>query len=50
MNLIGSVIMASGLFVGNVLFYGLVRRKWKDGVGIGLIAASLYLPTAYFFF
>ena len=49
MNIIGSVIMAAGLFVGNVFFHGLVRRKWKDGVAIGLIAAGLFLPVAFFF-
>jgi len=33
--------LCAGVFVGNVLFQGIMKKKWFDGVCIGGIAAIL---------
>lgn len=35
--------LALGVFVGNMLFHGLVGGDWKKGLAIGTIAAVLVL-------
>ena len=44
--------MMVGIFIGN-LFYGIVFKKsWRDGVGIGLLAAGILwiIVSVYNFF
>ncbi len=40
--------LAAGVFVGNLLLYGIFFKDWPRGLGVGVIAALLVLAIGFF--
>lgn len=39
---------ALGMFVCNLLFYGIVYKDWARGFWVGIIAAIIFIPLTIF--
>lgn len=49
MPLAQALVFASGIWVGNILYHGLVKKDWTAGFFIGMIATVIALPLAMLF-
>jgi tetrahydromethanopterin S-methyltransferase subunit F len=41
---------AAGMTTGHLLYHGLIRKKWIDGLAIGIISSVLYIILSLIFF
>ena len=43
------ITMGIGMFVGQLLYHGLIKKDWQAGFCIGLISCVIYVPLALIF-
>ncbi len=49
MSLSLSLWFAAEMWVGHLLYHGLVNKSWADGFWLGLIASILFVGATYAF-
>jgi hypothetical protein len=49
MPMIDILIMGLGIFLGNLLIYGIGQKDWEKGFFIGIVSFVVYVPLDLIF-